>query len=285
MASYGARPHKFEVRYTAGSVYNWEMLTRETDPHSEPLIELANISLKFADHWVFQNFNLRLFEGESLVLVGPSGSGKSLLMKLMTGLVCPDHGAILYRGESLSTLSKIKLSRMRAEMGFLFQQNALFDSMTVHENMDFTLSEVHPKKSKEQRGGEIQDLLKAVGLDHVMSLFPSELSGGMQKRLGIARALILQPRVVFYDDPTAGLDPITSRKIVQLILSLKEKSSGTIVTVTHDMMRAYQLAGRIQVCFLGEFIETGGAQQTRFFPHPKVQQFIKGEISGPVEVL
>ncbi len=253
--------------------------------HSTPLIELSNISLRFVDQLVFQNFNLRLFEGESLVLVGPSGSGKSQLMKLMTGLVSPDQGDILYRGAPLSTLSKMEWAQMREEMGFLFQQNALFDSMTVYENMDFTLSEVHPKKGREQRNREIQDLLKAVGLDHVLSLFPSELSGGMQKRLGIARALILQPRVVFYDDPTAGLDPITSRKIIQLILSLKEKSSGTIVTVTHDMMRAYQLAGRIQVCFHGEFIETGDAQQTRAFVHPKVQQFIKGELNGPLEVL
>lgn len=260
-------------------------MTGEMDQHSTPLIELANISLGFVDQVVFQNFNLRLFEGESLVLVGPSGSGKSLLMKLMTGLVRPDQGDVLYRGAPLSTLSKIKWTQMRGEMGFLFQQNALFDSMTVYGNMDFTLSEVHPKKGQEQRQSEIQDLLKAVGLDHVMSLFPSELSGGMQKRLGIARALILQPRVVFYDDPTAGLDPITSRKIIQLILNLKAKSSGTIVTVTHDMMRAYQLAGRIRVCFLGEFIETGDAQRTRSFSHPKVQQFIKGEINGPLEAL
>ena len=139
--------------------------------------------------------------------------------------------------------------------------------------------------SEEPRKKEIFWFLKAVGLDHVPDHFPSELSGGMQKRLGIARALVLKPKIVFYDDPTAGLDPITSRQIIQLILDLKKELDATIVTVTHDMMRAYQLAGRIMVCFHRDFILTGDAEATQGHKNPKVQQFIHGRTEGPVHSL
>ena len=217
--------------------------------------------------------------------MGPSGSGKSLLLKLMSGLVSPNSGEILYRGQNVSTLSKKESLQFLSEVGMLFQQNALFDSMTVFENLNFVLKEVREELNEAQRKDEIMDFLKAVGLDHVTGLFPGELSGGMQKRLGIARALVLKPRLVFYDDPTAGLDPITSRQIIQMILDLKEKLGATIVTVTHDMMRAYQLAGQIMVCFHGEFIVTGDSVKTKAFDNLKVQQFINGKVQGPLEAL
>ncbi|MCJ8276435.1 MAG: ATP-binding cassette domain-containing protein, partial [Bdellovibrionales bacterium] len=212
-------------------------------------------------------------------------SGKSLLLKFMSGLIRPNKGQVFYRGKDLSTLSKKESHQFLSEVGMLFQQNALFDSMTVFNNLDFVLKEVREDLSVAQRKEEIMEFLKAVGLDHVPNLYPGELSGGMQKRLGIARALVLKPRLVFYDDPTAGLDPITSRHIIQMILDLKEKLGATIVTVTHDMMRAYQLAGEIMVCFHQDFIKTGSDEQTRAFNNPKVQQFIKGEVQGPLEAL
>ncbi|MCB0378805.1 MAG: ATP-binding cassette domain-containing protein [Bdellovibrionales bacterium] len=249
------------------------------------MIELRGVGHQFDDLVVFENFNLKVFSGDSLVLVGPSGSGKSLLLKFMTGLVAPDQGEVFYRGQLLSTLSKKDQQSFLAEVGMLFQQNALFDSMKVYDNLDFVLGEAKPDWKSSQREAEIVKFLTAVGLDHVPQLFPGELSGGMQKRLGIARALVLQPKLVFYDDPTAGLDPITSRQIIQMILDLKKQLNATIVTVTHDMMRAYQLAGEIMVCFPRDFIKTGGKEETLHHSNAKVQQFIHGDVKGPLEAL
>jgi phospholipid/cholesterol/gamma-HCH transport system ATP-binding protein len=249
------------------------------------LIQLESVSLSYDGLSIFDQFDLELKQGDSLVLVGPSGSGKSSLLKLMAGLIVPDGGQVLYRGHDLTTLSKKQQAEHLAEVGMLFQQNALFDSMTIFENLSFVLSEVEGADSASKKKDEIIHLLGAVGLDHVLDHYPSEISGGMQKRLGIARALILKPRLVFYDDPTAGLDPITSRKIVSMILELKEKWGATIVTVTNDMMRAYQLAGKIMVCLPQNFIMAGSADQTKSHKDPRVQQFINGWVQGPLEAL
>lgn len=249
------------------------------------IIALDGVSLRFGDLSIMENFHLELFEGDSLVLVGPSGSGKSTLLKLMAGLLYPTSGEVLYRGQSLSTLSKKSREQHLSEVGMLFQQNALFDSLTVFENLHFVVEEVEGLESAMSRRQEILDTLEAVGLDHVPDNYPSEISGGMQKRLGIARALVLKPKLVFYDDPTAGLDPITSRKIVSMILDLKNQWGGTIVTVTNDMMRAYQLAGQCMVCLPGEFIATGDENQTKSFGDPRVKQFINGQVDGPLGAL
>jgi phospholipid/cholesterol/gamma-HCH transport system ATP-binding protein len=249
------------------------------------IVELKEVSLSFEGLQVFERFNLTLEEGESLVLVGPSGSGKSSLLKLMAGLLTPDSGEVLFRGQSLSTLSKKQQAQHLAEVGMLFQQNALFDSMTVFENLFFVVSEVEGERVARSRSAELKELLAEVGLDHVLDHFPSEISGGMQKRLGIARALCLHPKLVFYDDPTAGLDPITSRKIVSMILSLQSKWGGTIVAVTNDMMRAFQLAGTCMLCLPREFILTGSAEDTLNHSDPRVQQFIQGQVDGPLGAL
>lgn len=250
-----------------------------------PIIELKSVYLKFGELEIFNDFNLRIAEGDSLVLVGPSGSGKSSLLKIMAGLIEPTKGDVLYRGKPLSTLSATETQARIAEMGMLFQQNALFDSLTVYENLSFVLEEVEGSDSTSKRQNYIMDILTAVGLDHVPNNRPSEISGGMQKRLGIARALVLKPKLIFYDDPTAGLDPITSRTIVSMILELKKKWGGTLVTVTNDMMRAYQLAGRCMVCFPGDFVLTGNVEETRNHSDQRVQQFITGNIEGPLEAL
>ena len=203
----------------------------------------------------------------------------------MAGLIQPNSGQVLFRGEDISTLSRKAQARFLAEVGMLFQQNALFDSLTVYQNLDFVLTEVAGEIPEIEKKQEILSLLKEVGLDHVIDHYPGEISGGMQKRLGIARALIVKPKVVFYDDPTAGLDPITSRKIVSMILDLKEKWGATIVTVTNDMTRAYQLAGNCMLCFPGDFVATGDEASTRNFSDSRVQQFINGQIQGPLETL
>ena len=248
-----------------------------------PLFQLDNVSHNFGELQLFDNFNLELQQGDSLVLVGPSGSGKSLLLKFLAGLVKPKAGRVLFEGDDLATLSKKKRGLFLEQVGMLFQQNALFDSMTVYDNLDFTLSKVRPDMSSQEKKEIIDHFLNAVSLDHVPTLYPGELSGGMQKRLGIARALVLKPKIVFYDDPTAGLDPISSRRIVQMILDLKKSTGATIATVTHDMTRGYQLAGDIMVCFHNDFVPTGDAQATKNHKNPKVQQFIHGRTEGPLQ--
>lgn len=249
------------------------------------IIQLKSVCLAFDELNILQNFDLKVQQGDSLVLVGPSGSGKSSLLKLMAGLLVPQSGQILYRQNDLSTLSKKMQAQHRAEVGMLFQQNALFDSFTVYENLNFVLNEVKGEDLTSARSDEIVGMLRDVGLDHVLDHYPGEISGGMQKRLGIARALVVKPKMVFYDDPTAGLDPITSRKIIHMILELKERWGGTIVTVTNDMKRAFQLAGEIMVCFRGEFVKTGTAEETKTSNDPRVQQFVLGQVQGPLEAL
>lgn len=169
------------------------------------------------------------------------------------------------------------------KMGMLFQKNALFDSMTCAENIAFPLREV-AKKSEVEIEKAVQFYLEAVGIPHARDLFPDEISGGMQKRLGIARALALEPEIVFYDDPTAGLDPITSRKIIQLIKDLQKRSNTTLVAVTNDMNRAEQLADRIGMVVDRELILTGSPAETKEHPDPRVQQFVRGSLQGPLTV-
>jgi len=249
---------------------------------SEPLIELTNVSLQFQeksskDLEVFKQINLQIFPMDSVVIVGPSGHGKSSLLRLLAGLVPPSEGEVKWGGRPVPSLSRDERLQWLRQIGMLFQRNALFDSMTVFDNVAFPLSETAQLTGKEIHE-RVEFYLNAVRLLDSSHLFPNQISGGMQKRLGIARALALEPRVVLYDDPTAGLDPITSRQIVQLIQELKQKSKSTIVTVTNDLNRAYQLAGRIAFVMSSQLIETGSKQQTLSFNDTRVQQFLRGQV-------
>jgi phospholipid/cholesterol/gamma-HCH transport system ATP-binding protein len=227
--------------------------------------------------------NLSVAQGEAFALIGPSGQGKSVLMKIMAGLLTPDSGQVLIDGKDLVTLRGKEREHLLCCMGMLFQKNALFDSLTVAENVAFPLREVvNAPEAEIERA--IQFYLEAVGIHHAKDLFPDEISGGMQKRLGIARALALKPGIVLYDDPTAGLDPITSRKIIQLIIDLQREYKSTVVAITNDMNRAYQLGGRIAMVVDREVIVTGDKEQTLNHPDPRVRQFIRGALQGPLMV-
>lgn len=244
-------------------------------------LELKNVNLTLGGNKLFSNLSLKIAAGESFVIVGPSGTGKSTILKIFSGLQEVDSGEVLIDGKNLMMLSETEQKNMFRHIGMLFQKNALFDSLSVEENIKFPLREVGGKTSHEI--DEISGyFLGAVGISHSAKLFPHEISGGMQKRLGIARALALNPSVIFYDDPTAGLDPITSRKIIELILELRKSNNSTLVTVTNDMHRAYQLADKIGFCFNDEFIFAGSIEQTKTHANPSIQQFIKGEIKGPL---
>lgn len=233
---------------------------------------------------ILKKVSFEIQEGESIVVIGPSGAGKTSLLKLLCGLLTPQIGSVYYEQKSLLTLSVEDRQRLVSKTGVLFQKNALFDSMTCFENIVFPLREAG-ELSQAEMESLAHDLLKAVGIEHAINLYPHEISGGMQKRLGIARALALNPQIIFYDDPTAGLDPITSKKIVELIIAFQKKRKATIVTVTNDMNRAFQLADRIMMVVDQSVIVTGSVADTKNFPDPRVQQFIHGKNEGPLSQL
>jgi phospholipid/cholesterol/gamma-HCH transport system ATP-binding protein len=224
------------------------------------------IDLKGVGKWVFKDLSLHVARGESVAILGPSGSGKSVLLKIIAGLIQSDQGTVRVESKNL---------------GMLFQKNALFDSLTVEENLSFPLRERLGIRGSEA-DARISELLSAVKLSGNENLFPNELSGGMQKRLGIARALVVQPEVILYDEPTAGLDPITSRTIAEMIGSLQKKRGSTIVTVTNDVHRAYQLADRIFLLAQGKLIDGGTPKQVHETQLPELRQFVNGLQEGPL---
>jgi phospholipid/cholesterol/gamma-HCH transport system ATP-binding protein len=224
------------------------------------------VGKSFQQRWVFEDVNLHVPQGGAAAIVGPSGSGKSVLLKTIAGLYSPDAGVAAVKSK---------------EIGMLFQRNALFNSLSVVDNLLFPLKERKGIQGAEARARASQ-YLDWVGLAGTESRSPDELSGGMQKRLGIARALIVEPEVVLYDDPTAGLDPITSRLIAELIRSLQSKNGTTLITVTNDMHRAYQLGDQIYLLAQGRLLCGGTAAEVRHTKEPSLRQFANGLQEGPL---
>lgn len=230
------------------------------------MISIQKLGKKFNESWVFRNANLEVSEKESVVLIGPSGGGKSVFLKLVAGLLPSDEGEIKLGSKNI---------------GMLFQKNALFDSFTVEENLLFPLRErlgVIGIKAKEKAAR----FLSEVGLKGTEALYPDEISGGMQKRLGIARALIVEPEIILYDEPTAGLDPITSKTIADLIKLLRVEVGSTLLTVTNDMQRAYQIGDRICLLAQGQLLLGGTPQQVQASTDAGIRQFIYGLKTGPL---
>jgi phospholipid/cholesterol/gamma-HCH transport system ATP-binding protein len=230
------------------------------------MIDIQGAGKAFDGKWIFRGLTLRVAERESVSLVGPSGGGKSVLLKMVASLLPCDEGSIRVGSRNV---------------GMLFQKNALFDSFTVAENLMFPLKERKGIVGAEARR-RTEGFLEAVGLAHAAGLYPDEISGGMQKRLGIARALIVEPEVILYDEPTAGLDPITSRTIADLIRGLRAKSGSTLLTVTNDMQRAYQIGDRVCVLAQGRLLEGGTPQEIQSSSDPLIRQFIYGLKEGPL---
>lgn len=246
--------------------------------------EVRQTTVEFQDHKVLDRIDLKISPGECLVLVGPSGHGKTVLLKTLAGLISPSKGEVFVEGHSWNDLRGAKRVEILKKLGMLFQKNALFDSLTCGENIAFPLRET-TKLSESDIQAKVVYFLEAVGIPHAKDLFPDEISGGMQKRLGIARALALDPEIILYDDPTAGLDPITSRRIIELIMNLKKQKKSTVVAITNDINRAYQMADRIAMVVDAEIIVTGNPEQTRNHKDPRVHQFIRGELQGPLTVM
>jgi phospholipid/cholesterol/gamma-HCH transport system ATP-binding protein len=230
------------------------------------MITLENIGREFRGTWIFKDVSLKIAQGESVVLIGPSGSGKSVLLKIVAGLLTPSEGSCTVKSENV---------------GMLFQKNALFDSLTVEENLLFPLKE-RMKMVGAPAKERASQFLKAVGLNGSEALYPDEISGGMQKRLGIARALVVEPEIILYDEPTAGLDPITSKTIAELIQNLRKKSGSTLLTVTNDVQRAYQIGNRICLLAQGKLKIGGTPEEVQRTTDPGIRQFIYGLKQGPL---
>ncbi|WP_257667688.1 ABC transporter ATP-binding protein [Parapedobacter tibetensis] len=227
------------------------------DQHTK-VITVKGVSKSFGDLDVLRGVDLHLFKGENLVVLGRSGTGKSVLIKLISGLLKPDTGTIEVLGEPVDELDEKALQLLRLKIGFSFQSSALYDSMTVRENLEFPLVRNKRHLSRNEINSEVEDVLDAVGLLHTIGQMPSELSGGQRKRIGIARTLILRPEIMLYDEPTAGLDPITCIEINGLINEVQEKYKTSSIIITHDLACAKSVGDRIVMLLDGSF-ERGGS--------------------------
>lgn len=246
------------------------------------MIKIKSLTKSFGNLKVLDELNLTINSGETLVIIGRSGCGKSVLLKHIIGLIKPDSGEILIGGQDIVKMQDEELNRMRMKMGMLFQGAALFDSMTVGENVGFLLSE-HTKLSEEEIAAQVKRSLELVGLRGIENLKPSEISGGMRKRVGLARAICsLDLEIILYDEPTTGVDPIMGDAINDLIISLHDKLHMTAVAVTHDMVSAYKIADRIAMLYKGKIIEVGAADEIKASSNKIVRQFILGEAFGPI---
>lgn len=213
-----------------------------------PVIEINNLHKTFgADNHVLKGINLKLNKGEDLVVLGKSGTGKSITIKCIVGLIKGDEGEIKVLGQDIMNLNTKELNKIRVKVGFLFQSAALYDSMSVRENLDFTLRRHNADISEEEITSEIEEVLESVGLAEAIDKMPSELSGGMRKRIGLARTLILKPEIILYDEPTTGLDTVTSKEIGELILSIQKERKTSSIIITHDMACAKLTADRILI--------------------------------------
>ena len=248
------------------------------------IIGIRDLHKGFGPQEVLTGVDLDIDSCESLVILGRSGCGKSVLLKHITGLISPDHGSIFFEGEDITKFNRQKLFDMRRHFGMLFQGAALFDSMTVSENVGLPLVK-HGHKSYEEIREIVLDKLRLVGLTDAYDSYPAELSGGMKKRVGLARAVVMEPQVVLYDEPTTGLDPIMADVINTMIRELQHELDITSVIVTHDINSAYKVADRIAMLHEGKIIYSGTPEETRETNNEIVRQFIEGRAEGPVRAV
>ncbi|MGL5513808.1 MAG: ABC transporter ATP-binding protein [Sporomusa sp.] len=244
------------------------------------MINLVNVNMNFNSKQILKDINLTIEQGEIMVIIGPSGSGKSTLLRLIIGLLQPTAGEVWVGGREITGMSEDELNKIRLEMGMVFQYSALFDSMSVGENVAFGLRQ-HTSMSEAEILQTVARKLRMVGLRGQENAMPNELSGGMKKRVSLARAIAINPRIVLYDEPTAGLDPIMSNTINRLIVSTRRLIDATSVVVTHDMSSAFGIADRIAMIYDGSIIEMGTPDKIKQSENPVVAKFIRGATAMP----
>ncbi|SDN50099.1 phospholipid/cholesterol/gamma-HCH transport system ATP-binding protein [Desulfonauticus submarinus] len=248
------------------------------------IIVLKDVHKSFGPQKVLRGLNLNLHKDNVNVIIGKSGGGKSVLLKHIIGLLKPDKGQVIIDGQDIVPLSERELATVRQKFGMLFQEAALFDSLTVAENVAFPLKE-HTKKKHKEIMEIVEEKLAQVGLKGMGYKMPSELSGGMRKRVGLARALALDPQIVLFDEPTSGLDPVMSAAINELIVRTKEEFGATCVVISHDIPATMATADFIFMLYEGKIIATGTPDEIKHWDDPVVQQFIHGRAKGPIRVV
>jgi phospholipid/cholesterol/gamma-HCH transport system ATP-binding protein len=246
-----------------------------------PMISLQHLYKSFDGRHVLRDLTIDIERGESVVIVGGSGTGKSVTLKHIIGLLQPDRGRVFVDGQDMTNMSEVELNRFRRRFGMAFQEGALFDSMSVFENIAFPLRR-HTKMTEQEIRSRVEECLEDVHLHGVDKKRPSELSGGMRRRVGFARAISLKPEILLFDEPTTGLDPVISAVVAQLITEMDHKLGTTTVTITHDMKVAFEIADRVAMLYQGSIIEQGTPEVFQRSTNPIVQQFIEGRAEGPL---
>lgn len=245
------------------------------------MIEFKNVYKAFGENIIYNDFNIKISTGERFVIIGQSGVGKSVLLKHIVGLILPDKGSVIVDNINIVTAKSSKIFKLRKNFGFVFQGGALFDSMTVGENIALPLVE-HSKLSNKEIKKKVLEKLDMVGLNDTENLTPVELSGGMQKRVAIARAIVMDPNYILYDEPTTGLDPILADKINELIIDLNERLNTTSIVVTHDISSAYSVATKISMLYKGKIIFSDTPDKAKKTTNPYLKQFLSGKSKGPI---
>jgi phospholipid/cholesterol/gamma-HCH transport system ATP-binding protein len=244
-------------------------------------IRIRGVEKSFGVHRVLRGVDLDIERGKINIIIGGSGQGKSVLMKHLMGLLKPDAGHIWVDGEDIVPLDDYQLNRVRLKFGMSFQYSALFDSLTVEENVAFPLAE-HTRKSRREIHQIVISRLSSLGLNNIEKKYPAELSGGMRKRVGLARALVLEPQILLYDEPTTGLDPVATKNVDDMIRDISRETHVTSIVISHDMASTFRIADRISMLHEGNIVESGTPQEILRSPHPFVREFV--EMSGSVRM-
>ena len=245
------------------------------------MVELRDVHMQFEEKKVLEGVSLDVEPQERLVIMGQSGSGKSTILRLILGILRPDAGAIFFKRFEINRLQRRKLQQVRRHIGMVYQYSALLSSLTVHENVALPLQEL-TDKSRSEIDRIVDEKLELVGMQDAKDLLPDELSGGMRKRVALARALVLEPELILLDEPSAGLDPVIASVVDELIISLTEKSKVTSITVTHEMESAFRIATRMAMLYEGKIIEEGEPEEFKQSKNPVVGQFLSGSTEGPI---
>jgi len=247
-----------------------------------PIVEMTHVQLSFGSKCILKDLSLTVAPRERLVIMGQSGGGKSTTLRLILGILHPSSGSVKFNGEEVTHMSRPRLNRMRQRIGMVYQYSALISSLSVRDNLALPLEELTDKSQKEI-DVIVNEKLNMVGMEDTRDYMPSELSGGMRKRIGLARALVLNPELILFDEPSAGLDPVVSSVIDELIIALTDKTNATSIIVTHEMDSAFRIATRMAMLYKGKIIEEDRPERFRDSSDPVVSQFVEGRTEGPID--
>ena len=247
----------------------------------EHIVEMKGVALAFGDKSILKDLNIAVKPRERLVVLGQSGSGKSTLLRLIVGILSPNSGSVRFKGREVTKMRRPHLNRMRQKIGMVYQYSALISSLSVRDNLALPLEEL-TVKGEEEIEKIIDEKLAMVDMQDTKLMMPSELSGGMRKRIGLARALVMHPELILFDEPSAGLDPVISSVIDELIIDLTEKTNATSIIVTHEMESAFKIATRMAMLYQGNIIEDSAPAAFRNSKNPVVSQFVSGSTKGPI---